>query len=78
MRSPRASERRSERHARALGSLAGTRLAYSAGMDQAINEAGAQDNEAPTSIFLVSLHIIEWTVLVCGFVMMMVVFMLNW
>lgn len=47
-------------------------------MDQAINEAGAEHNEAPTSIFLVSLHIIEWTVLVCGFVMMMVVIMLNW
>lgn len=48
-------------------------------MEQATNEAGApeEDSGAPTSIFLVSLHIIEWTVLVCGFVMMMVVFMLN-
>lgn len=49
-------------------------------MDQAIDEARAseEDSDAPTSIFLVSLHIIEWTVLVCGFVMMMVVIMLNW
>ncbi len=30
------------------------------------------------SIFLISLHILMWTNLVCGFVMMLVVFMLNY
>jgi hypothetical protein len=33
-------------------------------------------NQEP-SIFLISLHIVMWTVLVGGFVMVLVVFMLN-
>jgi hypothetical protein len=39
-------------------------------------------DEAPVplrepSIFLIGLHIVMWTVLVCGLVMVMVVYMLN-
>lgn len=37
----------------------------------------AETPEGQLSIFLVSLHILMWTVLVCGFVMTMVVVMLN-
>jgi hypothetical protein len=35
------------------------------------------DSPREPSIFLISLHIIMWTLLVCGFVMVMVVVMLN-
>ncbi len=45
-------------------------------MDHATPESESPP-EGQLSIFLVSLHIVMWTVLVCGFVMMMVVFMLN-
>ncbi|HRC54673.1 MAG: hypothetical protein IPI49_16410 [Myxococcales bacterium] len=47
-------------------------------MDEATTPANADETSRnDPSIFLVSLHILMWTVLVVGFVMVMVVVMLN-
>jgi hypothetical protein len=40
-----------------------------------MDEAPAPTREP--SIFIISLHIVMWTLLVCGLVMVMVVYMLN-
>jgi hypothetical protein len=63
----------------------GTSLAIAAEMndDSALLPSAAAPTGTPVverdpSIFLVSLHMIMWTNLVCGLVMVLVVVMLNW
>jgi hypothetical protein len=52
----------------------GTTLAKTPEMDKPTAHP-ASDREP--SIFLISLHMIMWTALLCGLIMVMVVYMLN-
>jgi hypothetical protein len=55
------------------GAPSGTSLAYLSRMDESPVAVSTRE----PSIFLISLHIVMWTTLTCGMVMVMVVYMLN-
>ncbi len=46
-------------------------------MSESLDSTAVAPAAREPSIFLISLHILMWTNLVCGFVMMLVVFLLN-